>query len=132
MTANGAALESMVAITDMRTSSRRRSAEEWLRRRIDRSELRFVKRRFGLADSDRLADHFTVVVLVRTFVSHGRPVRAIQWGVSINGIPAGYLALTHGGTRYKFLPKGFGPGRVDVADPLAEDVRRTLRATMAV
>jgi len=121
----------MVAITDMRTSSRRRSAEDWIRRRIELSELRFVKRRFGLAESEWLAEHFTVVVLVRTVISQGRALRVIHWGVSINGIPAGYLALTHGGTRYKFLPKGFGPGRVEVADPLAVDVRQMLSATAA-
>jgi hypothetical protein len=92
-------------------------AEELLRRRIDRSELRFDKGRFNLAESDSLADHFALVVLSRTVVSRGRSVLVVQWGVTVNGVPAGYLALTHGGTRHKFLPGGFGPGAVEVAEP---------------
>lgn len=88
-------------------------AEDLLRRRIDRSELRFHKDRFRLAESDRLADYFALVVITRTVTSRGASVLVLQWGVTVNGVPAGYLVLTHGGTRGKFLPRGFGPGAVE-------------------
>jgi hypothetical protein len=103
-----------VCTTDGRLE--RHVAEDLLRRRLDRSELRFHKDRFRLAESDRLADYFALVVIIRTVTSQRGSVPVLQWGVRINGVPAGYLVLTHGGTRQKFMPRGFGPGAREVAD----------------
>ena len=98
----------------------RRDAESLIRRRIDRSSLRFRKQIFGVPAAEPLASHFALVTLLKSVTLAGRPVQVLQWGVTVNGLPAGYLALTHGGTRHKFLPSGFGRGAVEISPPRRE------------
>ena len=88
----------------------RAEAEALVRRRIDASRLRHVKADFGLAEANRLADHFELVVIVREQMPGIglTPYYVRQWGVKVGGRPAGYVATNYAGTRDKFLPYGWG------------------------
>jgi hypothetical protein len=81
-----------------------------LKSRIDHSDLRYHKDRFGLEESALLADHFELVHLVseaRPLHNGREPCLVHRWGVNVNGVGAGYISTNFAGTRHKFLPCGY-------------------------
>lgn len=112
----------------------RPDAEALVRRRIDASRLRYRKADFGLAETDRLADHFALVVLERDVTRlHGSGCYQLrEWGVTVNGSPAGYISGNFTNTRHKFLAYGFGGGaRIVPEDQVPEPGRDTREAAAA-
>lgn len=88
----------------------REDAEALVRRRIDASNLRYRKDMYGLAGTDKLADHFELVHVVRTETpmhDGGRPYLVHEWGVKVNGHRAGSISSSYGGSRHKLLPYGY-------------------------
>lgn len=105
----------------------RADAEALVRRRIDASRRRYDKAAFGLAESDRLADHAELVTIDRRVSqSFGTGYYTLrEWGVKVNGRPAGYVSGNYAGTRWRFLPYwhegAAGITVADVPDPAVAD-----------
>ena len=108
-------------VTAVKIYDKRPSEEEaraLVGRRIDKSDLRYSRDRYGMAEGEKFADHFGLVPIVSmtSSMATDRPYGNMHWGVTVKGQPAGRIWSNFEGTRHRFTPGWWDPEK-EVYDP---------------
>ena len=92
-------------------------AHDLVRRRIDKARFWISKADFGLEPDEKYSDHFELEPIAEktSSMATDREYRNLQWGVRVNGRPAGRVRSNYTGDRHKFVPGWYKDE--DVYDP---------------